>query len=61
MQISAAISEALAIQRLISTELLKSRTMPEKLNKILKAFVDSTKADSALLYATVDENYLEYY
>jgi len=59
MQISAAISEALAIQRLISTELLKSRTMPEKLNKILKAFVDSTKADSALLYATVDENYLE--
>ena len=59
MQISAAVSEALALQRLISAELLKPKTMQEKLNKILKAFVDSTKVDSALLYATAGENYLE--
>ncbi len=59
MQISTAVSEALAIQRLISAELLKSTPMAEKLGKILKSFVSATKAQSAILYATVDENYLE--
>ncbi|MBQ8481221.1 MAG: phosphoenolpyruvate--protein phosphotransferase [Alphaproteobacteria bacterium] len=59
MQISTAVSEALAIQRLISAELLKSTPMSEKLGKILKSFVSATKAQSAILYATVDENYLE--
>lgn len=59
MQISTAVSEALAIQRLISAELLKTNSMPEKLHKILKSFVTATKAQSAILYATVDENYLE--
>lgn len=59
MQISNAVSEALAIQRLISSELLKTNSMPEKLTKILKAFVTATKAESVLLYATVAENYLE--
>ena len=59
MQISDAVSEALAIQRLISSELLKQKPMSEKLQKILKSFTDATSARSALLYATVDENYLE--
>ena len=59
MQISAAVSEALTIQRLINAELAKSGTMPQKLKKILRAFVERTKSDSALLYVTVDENYLE--
>lgn len=59
MQISNAVSEALAIQRLISSELLKTNPMQDKLGKILKAFVTVTKSISAVLYATVDENYLE--
>ena len=59
MQISNAISEALAIQRLISAELLKTNPMHDKLAKILKSFVSAIKAQSAILYATVDENYLE--
>ena len=59
MQTSDAVSEALAIQRLISAELLKQTSMSEKLKKILKAFVTATSAKSALLYATIDENYLE--
>ncbi len=59
MQISNAVSEALAIQRLISAELIKSKPMEEKLQKILKSFAEATSSDSALLYATIDENYLE--
>lgn len=59
MQISNAVNEALAIQRLISSELLKTNPMPDRLSKILKAFVMVTKSISAVLYATVDENYLE--
>lgn len=59
MQISNAVNEALAIQRLISTELLKTNPMQDKLVKILKAFTKSTNTKSAVLYATVDENYLE--
>ena len=59
MQTSTAVSEALAVQRLISSELLKQKTMPEKLKKILKAFVELTASKSALLYVTADENYLE--
>ncbi|MBP5352815.1 MAG: phosphoenolpyruvate--protein phosphotransferase [Alphaproteobacteria bacterium] len=60
MQTSSAVSGALAIQRLISTELAKRSPMSDKLEKILKAFVDSLHIDAAILYATVDENYLEY-
>lgn len=59
MQTSDAVNGALAIQRLISSELSKQSSMSEKLKKILKAFVDATSAKSALLYATIDENYLE--
>jgi len=59
MQISNAVSEALAIQRLISTELPKTNPITDKLGKILKAFVTATKSQSAVLYATIDENYLE--
>lgn len=59
MQISTAVSEALAIQRLISAELSKTSPMPDKISKILKSFVTALKAQSAILYATVDENYLE--
>lgn len=59
MQTSTAVSEALAVQRLISSELLKQKTMPEKLKKILKAFVELSASKSALLYVTADENYLE--
>lgn len=59
MQISNAVSEALAIQRVISAELLKTNPMRDKLVNILKSFVSTMKAQSAILYATVDENYLE--
>lgn len=59
MQISNAVSEALAIQRLISAELLKNNSMQDKLGNILKSFVSTLKAQSAILYATIDENYLE--
>ena len=48
------------LQRIIGTELSKSNSMPDKLEKILKNFVDSLHVDSAALYATVDENYLEF-
>ncbi len=61
MQTSAVITKALSIQRLISAELNKKDSlMAEKLTDILHAFADSTGAREALLYATVDENYLEY-
>ena len=59
MQTSFAVNKALEMQRLISTELLKQNLMPEKLEKILKAFTSALSAKGALLYATVDENYLE--
>lgn len=59
MQISDTVNQALAIQRLISTELVQQNSMEEKLKKVLKAFVEAVSAQSALLYATADENYLE--
>lgn len=59
MRTSTAVSEALAIQRIISAELSKPSSMSEKLEKILKNFADATNVNSALLYSTVDENYLE--
>ena len=59
MNTSGIVSEALAIQKIISEELSAKSTMPEKIHIILKSLVDSLKADGALLYATVDENYLE--
>lgn len=59
MKHSTAVSEALAIQRLISNEMQKTATMADKLEKILKSFVKVSECFSGLLYATVDENYLE--
>lgn len=59
MNTSGIVSEALAIQKIISEELSAKSVMPEKIHRILKSLVDSLKADGALLYATVDENYLE--
>lgn len=60
MQTSSAVSGALELQHIISKELSKQNSMSDKLNRILKSFVDSLHVDSAILYATVDENYLEY-
>lgn len=59
MRTSTAVSEALAIQRAISAELAKRTSVSEKLEKILKTFAETTAVNSALLYSTVDENYLE--
>lgn len=59
MNTSGIVSEALAIQRNISEELAKKSQMSEKIRKILQILTDSLKADGALLYATIDENYLE--
>lgn len=59
MRTSTAVSEALAIQRAISAELAKQTSVSEKLEKILKTFAETTTVNSALLYSTVDENYLE--
>ena len=59
MNTSGIVSEALAIQKVISEELSAKSAMPEKIHKILKSLIDSLKVDGALLYATVDENYLE--
>lgn len=60
MEASTVVSEALAIQRIINTELAKTGDMEDKLERILKAFTTVTNSRETLLYATVDENYLEY-
>lgn len=59
MNTSGIVSEALAIQKVISEELSAKSSMPEKIHKILQSLVDSLNVDEALLYATADENYLE--
>lgn len=59
MNTSGIVSEALAIQKVISEELAAKSSMPEKIRKVLKFLADSLKMDGALLYATADENYLE--
>ena len=59
MNTSGIVSEALAIQKVISEELSAKSSMPEKIHKVLKFLADSLKMDGALLYATADENYLE--
>ena len=60
MQTSDVVSEALAIQRKIMAELVKQSAMSDKLENILHAFTDSTGSREALLYATVNDNYLEF-
>ncbi len=60
MRTSTVVSEALAIQRTIGVQLAKQCAMSDKIESILKSFVDSTMSQEAILYATVDENYLEY-
>lgn len=60
MQTSDVVSEALAIQRKIMAELAKQSAMSDKLENILHAFTDSTGSREALLYATVNDNYLEF-
>ena len=59
MNNSGIVSEALAIQKIISEELSAKSSMSEKIHKFLKTLTDTLKTDEALLYATVDENYLE--
>lgn len=60
MQTSTVVSEALAIQRIISEELAKQSSMSDKLEHILKAFTEATGSKQALLYATINDNYLEF-
>ena len=59
MNTSGIVSEALAIQKIISEELSVKASMPEKISKVLKSLADSLNVDEVLLYATIDENYLE--
>ena len=59
MGISAALNEALIVQRKISEQLLTQTEMQEKLSIILSAFKNAIKADCVALYAVIDENYLE--
>ena len=56
MKISAAVNEALNLQRTISEQLLAENLMPDKIAAILKAFAVSSDSDSVALYATIDEN-----
>lgn len=60
MQTLDVVNEALAIQRKIMAELTKQNVMSDKLENITRAFADSTGSREALLYATVNDNYLEY-
>lgn len=60
MQTSAVVSEALAIQRQIIAELAATYPMEQKLENISRAFAQATNAKQALIYATIDDNYLEY-
>ncbi len=59
MNTSGIVSEALAVQKAINEELSNKTGMPEKIHNILKMLSSSLKVDETLLYATVDENYLE--
>ena len=60
MQISNVVNEVLALQRKISAELSKQNSMADKLTDILQKIAVSASTDSALLYVTADDNYLEY-
>ena len=59
MSVSAALSEALNVQRVISEQILAQNEVPEKIEIIMRAFKEALKADSTALYAVVNENYLE--
>jgi phosphotransferase system enzyme I (PtsP) len=60
MRTSTVVSEALAIQRTISTQLSGSAPTLTKIESILKEFAEMTLSATAMLYATIDENYLEF-
>ena len=59
MKISTVISEALNIQKTISEQITKDIPMSDKINAVLVAFAKATSSQSVILYATVDEIYLE--
>ncbi|MBQ9034928.1 MAG: phosphoenolpyruvate--protein phosphotransferase [Alphaproteobacteria bacterium] len=60
MQTSTVVSEALAVQRKIISELAKEYPMSQKLENIARMFAETTGAKQALIYATINENYLEF-
>lgn len=59
MNTSVIVNEALTIQKIVSEQMSKNNTMHEKIDVIIKSIISSTNCSSLLLYATVDENYLE--
>ena len=59
MEASKTVGEALEFQRAISYELMQSSLMSEKLYNILQKLAKTVKVDAVLLYATVNDNYLE--
>ena len=59
MAVSAVLSEALSVQRVISEQISAPNMAEEKIAEVLKIFANSFEADKIALYATVDENYLE--
>lgn len=59
MNTSVIVNEALTIQKTVSEQISKNNAMPEKIDVIIKSILTSTNCQSILLYATVDENYLE--
>ena len=60
MQTSTAVSEALAVQRKIITELTTNAPTEQKLENILCTFAEALGVKEALIYATVNDNYLEF-
>ena len=58
MQTSTVVSEALAVQRKIISELAKEYPMSQKLENIARMFAETTGAKQALIYATINEIYL---
>lgn len=59
MSISSALNNALSVQRTISEQMALSGDVVKKIEQILRAFADVSASDSAVLYATINENYLE--
>lgn len=59
MKISSAVSEALNLQRTINAQMSAQTMMADKIYTILHSYAVFSGSDSAALYVTIDENYLE--
>lgn len=59
MSISSTLSNALNVQRTISEQISAKGDVSKKIFAVLRAFTSLSASDSAALYVTVNENYLE--